>query len=163
MILSLFRGLSSFDLLVELRESLITVRKFSSDDVLEIVPVVAVDNSSGKPVVREIGKEASNIVGVDIEIVKPFSHPRSLVSNFKYAEEVIQYAIRKIHNGIFRPAPRVVMHQLDKIEGGLTDVERRVLFELGYGAGARKVMLHEGAPINVKTESYESVGSRSDT
>ena len=157
-------GLFSNDLLIELRENLITVQTFHGDKKLELVPIVAIDSSSGKQVVKEIGANASNVVGADIKIFKPFSHPRSLVSNFKYSEKVIQHAIRKIHDGTyFSPAPRVVMHQLEKDEGGLTDVENRVLLELGYGGGAREVLVYSGPPINVKIDSYESVRIRIDT
>ena len=158
------QGLFSYDLLIELRESLITVKTFSDNKVVEVIPAVATDKSTGKSIVREIGEKALSFVGPNTEVIKPFTHSRSFVADFESAEKIIQHAIRKIHDGTsFKPAPRVVMHQLEKNEGGLTGIEIRVLYELALGAGARDALVYSGSPINVETDSYEGIKSRIDT
>lgn len=160
MIFKQIQGLFSHDLLIELRESKLTVRAFSNNNTFEMLPIVAVETSNGKETVRMIGGEAANAAGPNVTRVTPFAHSRSMISNFAYAELVLQHAIRKMHSGALRPSPRVVMHQLEKNEGGLTDIESRVLTELAYGGGARDVIVYTGPPINVNVETYDSIKSR---
>lgn len=52
------------------------------------------------------------------------------------------------------------MHQLEKVEGGLTSIEDRVLRELAVGAGAREVVIYVGGKINTSVDSFDSVKSR---
>jgi rod shape-determining protein MreB len=40
------------------------------------------------------------------------------------------------------------MHPLEKIDGGLTQVEERLFHELAVGAGAAKVFVWVGAPLS---------------
>jgi rod shape-determining protein MreB len=42
----------------------------------------------------------------------------------------------------------VVIHPLEKIEGGLSQVEERLFHELAVGAGASKVVVWAGAPLS---------------
>jgi hypothetical protein len=37
----------------------------------------------------------------------------------------------------------MILHPQDRLEGGLSDVERRALIELGLITGARKVLLYD--------------------
>ncbi|PCJ29561.1 MAG: rod shape-determining protein MreB, partial [Gammaproteobacteria bacterium] len=60
-------------------------------------------------------------------VINPFKHLRTLIADFGLAEKIIQHGIRQVHQSRLKPAPRVVMHQLEKIEGGLTEIEVRVL------------------------------------
>lgn len=56
-----------------------------------------------------------------------FSHPRMLIGNFT----------------------KVVVHPLDKVEGGLSQIEERVLRELAIGSGgASKVVVWTGAKLS---------------
>lgn len=43
--------------------------------------------------------------------------------------------------------PVVVIHPMEKIEGGLTEIERRAFQELATAAGARETVVHEGTEI----------------
>jgi len=52
------------------------------------------------------------------------------------------------------------MHQLEKVEGGLTSIEDRVLRELAVGAGAREVVIYLGSKINTGVDTFDSVKSR---
>ena len=156
------RGYFSFDLLVELRERLISVKVFTENRKFEDAPYIAIEAVGGKTIIRDIGIKAKDLTGPNIKVINPFSHPRTLVSNFTYAEKIIQHAIQSLHGfklGL-RPSPRIVMHQLEKIEGGLTDIEERVLRELAAGAGAREVLIHTGEIINTSLETYEKIKTR---
>ncbi len=162
MLIQFFKGYFSHDLIIELSENLLSIRTFSGDLKYEDTPLIAIENMDGNAIVREIGSNANNVHGQNIVVTNPFSHPRSLVSNFTYAEKIIQHAIRTLHGSriSFKPAPRVIMHQLEKNEGGLSDIEERALQELALGAGAREVLIYSGDKINSKIESYEKIKAR---
>ena len=95
--------------------------------------------------------------GRDVRLVNPFSHPRMFVASFELAEKLLQYGISQLHTSGFRAAPRVIVHQLEKTEGGLTDIEDRVLRELALGAGAREVVIYLGPRINTQFEHYDDI------
>ena len=96
-----------------------------------------------------------------IRVLNPFKHSRSFVADFLCAEKVLQHGVYTMHNNpIIRPSPRVIIHQLDKTEGGLTDIEERVLRELAISAGAREVVIYLGCKINTNVESFDTVKVR---
>lgn len=75
----------------------------------------------------------------------PFSTDRLAIGNFKQAEETLRKSLTSVYpNSIFKVSPIVVMHQLYLAEGGLCEVEERVLRELALGAGARQVYIWSG-------------------
>jgi rod shape-determining protein MreB len=72
-----------------------------------------------------------------------------LVGNFTHAEALLKKAVRQVlSHSIFRPAPTILMHPLEKLEGGLSQIEERVLREMALGAGARKVVLWTGQALS---------------
>ena len=85
---------------------------------------------------------------------------RSFIGDFLLAEKVLQHGIYTIKQSFIKPAPRVIIHQLEKVEGGLIDIETRVLRELAVGIGARETHIHIGDRINSDVESYNSVKER---
>ncbi len=163
--MSIFRfiqGCFSNDLLIEIREKRLKVSSFSNSEIFDEIPLIAVERNEDKTIVLAIGSKASSAIGPNIEVVNPFSHPRSMVSNFTYAQKIMQHAIRCLHTTkVIAPAPRVIIHQLEKTEGGLTEIEDRVLRELALGAGAREVIVYSGSTINTKAENYDAVKTRS--
>lgn len=160
MFISKIRGHFSLDLLIEIRENILTVKAFSSDSKFEEAPLVAVETINGKQIARKIGTQASHVSAPNITVINPFSHPRSMISNFSLAQHVIKYAIEKVHETKVQPAPRVIMHQLEKNVGGFTEIEERVLNELAYGAGAREVLIYSGTQINPQAETYDGIKNR---
>ena len=82
----------------------------------------------------------------------PFSHPRTLLNHFSQAEAFIRACITDaIGNHLAKASPIVVIHPMEKLDGGLTQIERRAFLELGYGAGAREVHVHTGHPLSQVT------------
>ncbi|HET8815928.1 MAG TPA: rod shape-determining protein MreB [Pseudidiomarina sp.] len=151
------RGLFSDDLVVELSENRITFRKIGASEFIEIEPWIALQTLKGKVSIKSIGAEARSLACESIQLTNPFSHPRCLIANFGLAEKILQHGLFKFHNSKFRAAPRVVMHQLEKLEGGLTDIEERVLRELALGMGAREVLIHTGERLNLQKQTFDTL------
>jgi len=164
MLFTFIRRLFSSDLIIELSEKKITVREFSSDQMFEFEPVMAIEHIEepriNARIVKAIGEEVHSLSPAGLTVINPFKHTRSFVANYEVAEKMIQYGIQKMQKSWIRPAPRIVMHQLEKVDGGLTSVESKVLKELALGAGARKAVVYTGIKINCDSESYDSIESR---
>lgn len=78
----------------------------------------------------------------------PFSHQRSLVGKFSVADRLVREAVREVSgSGLFRRL-RILVHPLGNVDGGLTEVEERVLQELARGAGAAKVVVWVGDELS---------------
>jgi hypothetical protein len=77
-----------------------------------------------------------------------FSHERMLIGNFTVADAPLKKGLKQVRQSIFSVAPTVLLHPLDKLEGGCTQVEQRVFQELALGAGARKMTLWTGKPLS---------------
>lgn len=77
----------------------------------------------------------------------PFSNQRLLVAEFSIADRMIKEAVQSLmpwRLPFFSAPPKLLIQPLERLEGGLSQVEQRILMELGMGAGARKVALHIG-------------------
>jgi rod shape-determining protein MreB len=85
----------------------------------------------------------------EVSAQTPFTTTRLLVGQYQAAEALLRKAIRDIGNGgLFQVSPIVVIHPMEMVEGGLSEVEERALRELAKGAGARQVFVHVGAPLS---------------
>jgi len=135
---------------VRIRAKELYVRDVASGREWRGVPEVAIKTTAEHTIVA-VGSDAAIASAQDqetIEVVNPFRHPRSLISNFLVAEKLLQHALHKIFEGRWmRPAPVILMHPLEQLDGGLTQVERRAFLELGAGAGARLVHLWVGREL----------------
>jgi hypothetical protein len=83
---------------------------------------------------------------VRVPAVRRFTGRRLLVGDFHAAEETLKQGVLQVmkKRGWFRPGPVIVMHPLELIEGGMSQVEERILYELAIGAGAIKAVLWSG-------------------
>ncbi len=74
-----------------------------------------------------------------------FTSERLLVGKFSTAELILKKLVKEaIPKTLFTQRPLIVIQPLEKIEGGLSEVEERIFKELAFGAGAIKVALHVG-------------------
>lgn len=155
------RGLFSHDLLVELSEKKIVIRmmgKVGKEFILEYEPYLAIETIGKKSIVKCVGTEAKHQSGKYIDVINPFCHPRSFVADFYVAEKLLQHGLNQLQTSkFFKPAPRIIMHQLEKTEGGLTNIEERVLRELALGSGARDVVIYVGAKLDSEKETFDEV------
>lgn len=112
-------------------------------------PLLALRYENGKPQILAVGEAAQQLqVQEDIEVVNGFDHPRSLLSNFTYAEKTLQLLLRRlIPKSLLKAAPVVILHPQELLEGGLTQIESRGLYELCRAAGARKVRVWTGREL----------------
>ena len=82
------------------------------------------------------------------QLIQPFAHPRSLVSDFASAEALIRLQLQRVlGKGWLRVAPSVVMHPLGNPDGGFTQVELRAFREMALGAGASTARVWTGRPL----------------
>ena len=112
------------------------------------IPEVAISNGQPKRILGVGAGARSAAAQGDGFIVNPFAHPRSLVSDFTVAEQLLKEFVRRIHGKSWLvPSPRIVMHPLGSPDGGFTQVERRAFREMALGAGASEVIVWTGREL----------------
>ena len=78
-----------------------------------------------------------------------FTTQRLLVGQFSVAERCLRDAIGSIAGKSFIPKYLgIVVHPEEMVDGGLSEVEDRLFRELCLGAGARKVAIWVGGPLD---------------
>jgi rod shape-determining protein MreB len=134
---------------VQISPELVTIRNAKTGDAISEVPVIAISKGSKQSVVG-IGREARlHESSPSVNIVNPFAHPRSLVSDFTAGEQLLKALLRHLQgNSIFRVAPRVVMHLMGEPTGGFTQIEVRAFREMAIAAGASKVAVWQGRGLS---------------
>ncbi len=121
--------------------------------------VVAVNQKSGQ--VLAIGQEAKTMVGrTPAHIVATRPLVNGVVSDFEVTEQMLKYFIQKVTKGGFfhRLRSRVVVG----IPSGVTEVEKRAVYDATRNAGVREVYLIEepiAAAIGARLPIQEATGS----
>ena len=82
---------------------------------------------------------------IDLHADEPFSHERTLLANFTNADRLMKQGLAQLKS--FLP-PVVVVHPLERLEGGLTQIEERAYQELAVGAGAGKAVVWTGHELS---------------
>lgn len=79
----------------------------------------------------------------------PFSTERMLIGNFSAADRALKAALKRAESGrLLRMPPQMLIHPLEMVEGGLSQIEERVLREVAIGAGASKVLVWVGPELS---------------
>jgi rod shape-determining protein MreB len=146
--MSFLSSLLGLTLYIQISPERVTVRNPGTGEQVAEIPELAVTDQPKFRIVG-LGHEARSMATQpNVRVVNPFAHPRSLVSDFTAAEQLVKALIAKIlAHGLFSVAPRVVLHPLGDPEGGFTQVEIRALQEMALGAGARSVKVWQGRPL----------------
>jgi rod shape-determining protein MreB len=121
--------------------------------------VVAIEKNTKK--VLAIGREAKEMVGrtpANIVAIRPLRD--GVISDFDVTEKMLEYFITKVHDSVFMliPRPRVVVG----LPSGVTEVEKRAVYDASVNAGAREVFLIEepiAAAIGAGLDVTSSRGS----
>jgi rod shape-determining protein MreB len=135
-------------LYVRLDPAQLRIRDVGSGRELAGPPVAAISREPKRRLVA-VGKAADAArTSQPVDVVNPFAHPRSLLSDFTVAEQVLKGFVKSIFsNRIFAPSPVIVIHPKVNPEGGFTQIEIRALHELAIGAGARQAIVWEGRDL----------------
>lgn len=153
-----FKGWGS-DIAVDLgtANTLVSVR---GQGIVLIEPsVVAVERDSGR--VLAVGKEAKRMIGRtpgSITAIRPLKD--GVIADFNVTEAMLRYFISRVRpkKFFFNPKPRVVVC----VPSGVTEVEKRAVFEATMTAGARQAFLIEepmAAAIGAGLPIQEPTGS----
>jgi rod shape-determining protein MreB and related proteins len=157
--LDYFFGLFSLDIGIDLgtANTLVSVR--GKGIVINEPSFVAVDKRTREPI--EVGARAKEMWGKnpkDILIVRPLRD--GVISEYEITERMLDYLIRRAHEQTWVPIPRprVVVG----IPSGVTEVEKRAVYDATISAGAREAYLIEeplAAAIGAGLPVQETRGS----
>lgn len=125
--------------------------------VLDEPSVVAIEKDTGR--VLAVGTEAKRMVGrtpQNIVAIRPMKD--GVIADFDVTESMLRYFIQKVHSRRFIVRPRVVVC----VPSGVTEVEKRAVFEAVMQAGARAAYLIEepmAAAIGAGLPIQEPIGN----
>lgn len=140
----LFSRVANRPFYVRISRNRLSVRNVHGGGYFDDEPLVAVSEED-PPSIVAIGANARI---ASSRCINPFSDPRVLVSNFAVAERLLQYAFLSVsEKGVIRLAPIAVIHPIEKLEGGLTEIARCTLRELAEKAGAASTYFWEGRQL----------------
>jgi rod shape-determining protein MreB and related proteins len=146
-------------LYIQISPERVTVKNLKSGTVVSEPPEVATATSGSKSVVQAVGSQARLVAAAaasttgqnasaSITVINPFAHPRTLISDFTIADQLLKTLIRQaLNKSLFTLAPVIVIHPLGSPAGGFTQVEYRAFLELAKGAGASKAFVWSGRPL----------------
>ncbi|MBC7795555.1 MAG: rod shape-determining protein [Pyrinomonadaceae bacterium] len=133
---------------IRIKSSALSMRNVTEGISFEDVPLIAFSKTSKR--LLQIGKAAKSLSNdSDAVVVNGFESPRSIIGDFGAAEKTLQHFLKKVEPQKswwqFLPfAPTMIIHPLEKVEGGLTQVEARALEDLCYRARAANVYVWTG-------------------
>ncbi len=126
------------DMAVDLGTATTLVHVKGKGIVLMEPSVVSVEKQTGK--ILAVGAEAKRMLGRtpgNIVAIRPMRD--GVIADFDVTESMIRYFIQKVHKRRFAVKPRVVVC----VPSGVTEVEKRAVFEATIQAGARAAYLIE--------------------
>jgi rod shape-determining protein MreB len=133
-------GLFSLDIGIDLGTANTLVHVRGKGIVINEPSWVAIDKRTRQPLA--IGLEAKEMVGRtsgNVAVVRPLRD--GVISEFEITEAMLEYFIGKVHEQtvVPLPRPRVVIG----IPSGVTEVEKRAVYDAAMSAGAREARLIE--------------------
>lgn len=132
---------------IRFSSSLIHVRLVEKNRTIEEKPLIAISRKNGKYRVAGVGKEADIVKSKDpssVTIHNAFNHPRTFVSNIDVAEATLRQFVYLVIQRKVMVRPLIILHPLEKIDGGITHIELKGLLDLGLSIGGRKVYVWTG-------------------
>ncbi|MCW5860875.1 MAG: rod shape-determining protein [Caldilineales bacterium] len=147
----------STDLAIDLGTANTLVNVRGKGVVINEPSVVAIETRSKK--VLAIGSEAKEMVGrtpANIVAIRPLRD--GVISDFDVTEKMLEYFISKVHDKVFMivPRPRVVVG----LPSGVTEVEKRAVFDATMNAGAREAYLIEEPKAAALGASLDVTGAK---
>ncbi len=88
-------------------------------------------------------------IEIQSSALEPFTTTRLLIGEFTKSQQVLKAGLKKILSGRwYSPAPKIVIHPMEMVDGGLSEIEARILREVAMSAGARKVVVWVGHELS---------------
>lgn len=142
-------------LYIKIKSDWLSVRFVEQNRTFEDKPLVALGaDRKGKRIVVAVGSGAASAhspSGGSVTIHNGFDHPRTCIRDFEIAEATLRYFISQaLSETTLLVKPVVIMHPLEKTDGGLTQIEHRALYELAESAGARKAYVWTGRVLDLQ-------------
>lgn len=137
-------------LYIQITPERLSIRNLRTGTTLSEVAEIALSQPGGKPRVLAVGAQAGMAVATEpgARLLRPFAHPRTLVSDFLSAELLLKALIKQsVGKGFLAASPAALMHPMGSPEGGFTAVELRAFRELALGAGAFRVQVWTGRTL----------------
>lgn len=120
-------------------------------------------NTEGQNIVSGVGNSIKNNNNPNIKVINPFSHPRVLINDFPIAEKMLQHIVYVLLSKHWiRSAPKIIIHPMEKYEGGITLLEHQALIEIALGAGAKEATVYTGADIPVSRLDFDKIKEESE-
>ena len=140
----------------------LTVRNVKTGEFISEPPDIAISRGP-KPKVLGAGDEAALYKSSkSAQVLNPFNHPRTMMSDFTAGEQVLKAFVKKLpKRNALSPSPRVVLHLQADPAGGFTQVEIRAFREMALGTGASDVTIWQGQDLTdeqVLSRQYPSTG-----
>jgi rod shape-determining protein MreB len=135
-----FLGLFSLDVGIDLGTANTLVYVRGRGIVINEPSWVAIDRDTRK--ILAIGAEAKEMVGrtpANIVAIRPLRD--GVISEFEVTEAMLDYFIKKAHSQLLLPFPRPRV--IVGIPSGVTEVEKRAVYDATISAGAREAFLIE--------------------
>lgn len=156
------RGKFSLDVLLKFSSDEFEVFELGGSKYLRDKAILAIQAPQGKGEFKKVlasGELALIEKGKPrVSLHYPFKHPRMCVANFQIAEKLVQTVIRRFHEERWwTPAPRIALQPTHNTLGGLTDIEQKMLTELGLSAGAREVVIITDSAAVLNKQSFQSL------
>jgi rod shape-determining protein MreB len=152
-------GLFSMDVGIDLGTANTLVNVRGKGIVINEPSWVAIEKKSRK--VLAIGIEAKEMVGRtpgNIVAIRPLRD--GVISEFDITEKMLHYFIEKVHNQMLLPIPRP--RTVIGIPSGVTEVEKKAVYDAAISAGAREAYLVEqpmASAIGIGLPIMEPLGS----
>lgn len=151
MIRGIFRALQPV-VYMRLSPQRLSVRWVRTGEAVSEPPEVALSRGARREILAIGAQARARAAAAQAELVNPFAHPRSLVSDFQLGEQVLRDFLRRLARrrslrALCSLAPRVVMHPLGNPDGGFTQVEVRALHEMAQACGAAEVVVWQGRDL----------------
>jgi rod shape-determining protein MreB len=154
-------GLFSLDVGIDLGTANTLVYVRGKGIVINEPSVVAIDKKTKKPLA--IGVDAKEMVGrtpANIVAVRPLRD--GVISEFEITEAMLRYFIKKVHEQTLIPTPFYAPRVVIGIPSGVTEVEKRAVYDAARNARARDAQIIEepvAAAIGAGLPITEPLGS----
>lgn len=137
---------------VQFSASYIKLKHVEKGKIIEDKPIIALKNKkNGKKTIVAFGKaaETARLSSPEhIALYNAFDHPRTFISNFEIAQATLRAFCCELFQRKVLLGPVIVFHPLEKIDGGITQIEHRGLIELGETTGAREAYVWVGRDLS---------------